>query len=311
MKRVIAAVLVGAVVGVAGFGLGSDRSTHDVVVAQDKPEKISNLDAHLQGDANYVKGSLLERLQISAQLYEDKKCDYNQARGIQMRDLLAHARANEMDPATKLVAFVQWLGAENANYKGDMRKACSRTGSLDALIETYGAQRLWRDEAFSKGNAQAKLARVKELWEARELDQGQCYDLTRMYIYEHLAPAGADVDKQLELFGQLVKAKCLDWAGSAGAHEALLTRALEEKKDLDTAEKKLAWINEHTDSKNGEISWMIVGNRRLTLFMQAMDLEMSKLNEEERAAKIKEWQDKKLLDSSSARDIIAAYCSVK
>ena len=56
---------------------------------------------------------------------------------------------------------------------------------------------------------------------------------------------------------------------------------------------------------------MIVGNRRLTLFMQAMDLEMSKLNEEERAAKIKEWQDKKLLDSSSARDIIAAYCSVK
>ncbi|MCA8911768.1 MAG: hypothetical protein KDB82_08685 [Planctomycetes bacterium] len=311
MKRVIAAVIVGAVVGVTGLGIALMRTTETTVVAQDKPEKINNLDEHLQGDANYVKGSLTERLQIVAQLYADKKCDYGQARGIQMRDLLAHARTHEMDPASKLVAFVQWLGKERADYKGDMYKACSRTGAIDALMETYGAQRLYRDEAFLKGNNQAKLARIKELWEARELDQSQAYDLTRMYIYRHLAPAGDDIDKQIELFGQLVKADCLDWAGAAGVHEALLTRALEEKKDLDTVEKKLAWINEHTDSKSGEISWMVVNNRRSALFMHAMDAEMAKLDYEKRAEKIQEWKEKKLLDTSSARDLTAAYCAMK
>ena len=309
MKRVIVALLVGALVGAVGFGLVHESES--VVVAQEKVEIINNLDEHLAADEAYKKGTLLERLKISGDLYVAKRAQYNQVRGVQIREILAHARANKMDPSTNLVEFVQWLGAALKDYKGAMREATSRTGSMEALIEIYGAQRLYRDETFKTGNAQVKLGIIKAFWEARELDQSQCYDLTRMYIYEHLAPAGNDLDKQVELFGQLVKADCLDWAGSAGAHKALLTRVLEEKKELDTVEKKLEWIATHTESKGGSISWMVVGNRRTTLFMHAMDAEMTGLNHEERAAKIKEWQDKKLLDSSSASDLRAAYCGLK
>jgi hypothetical protein len=311
MKRVIAAVIVGIAVGIAGFGIGLEQGATTTVAAQDKPEKINNLDKHVHEDANYVKGSLVERLKIVAGLLKDKKCDYDQARGVQMRELLGHARSHEMDPATKLVAFVQWLGSESKNYKSEIHKACSRTGAISALIETYGAQRLYGDEAFLKGDDKAKLVRLKELGDARQLDQSQFYELTRMYIYRFLAPAGDDVDKQLALFGELVKSKSVDWVGAAGVHRALLTKALGEKKDLDTAEKKLAWISKHTDSKTGELSWMVVGNRRTTLFMQALDVEMAKLNYEERAAKIKEWEEKKLLDTFSARDLLAAYCAKK
>lgn len=309
MKRVIVALLVGALVGAVGFGLMHDSES--VVVAQEKVEIINNLDEHLAADEAYKKGALLERLKVSGDLYVAKRAQYNQVRGVQIREILAHARANKMDPSTNLVEFVQWLGAALKDYKGAMREATSRTGSMEALIEIYGAQRLYADAGFKAGNAQVKLGIIKKFWEARELDQGQCYDLTRMYIYEHLAPAGNDLDKQVELFGQLVQADCLDWAGSAGAHKALLTRVLEEKKELDTVEKKLEWIAKHTESKTGSISWMVVGNRRVTLFMHAMDTEMAGLNHEQRAAKIKEWQDKKLLDNSAASDLRAAYCGLK
>jgi hypothetical protein len=314
MKRVLAALLVAAVGCSVGFGLGAERAGDATVIAQDKPaqpEKIKNIDAHLKADKAYQEAALAGRLGIVAQLLKDKKIDWSQARGVQMRELLAHARAGEMAPESNLVKLVQWLGAESKNYKGEIRTACGNTGALDALIETYGAQRLYRDETFLTGDAIGKLGRIKELWEARELDQGQTYELTAMYIYEYLAQAGGDIDKQIELFGKLTKAKCLDWAGSAGVHDALLTRGLETKSDLDTIEKKLAWISARTDNSNGELSWMIVQRRRIMLFMQALDTEMAGLGLDERAAKIDDYLKKKLLSNSEASDLKAAYCEIK
>lgn len=312
MNRIKLAVLVAAIAVVAGLA-GAYLTPRTTVAAQDKaqPEKISNIDAHLKADKDYQKADLAGRLGTVAQLLKDKRISWPQARGAQMREILADARANERDPASDLVPFVQWLGAELKNYKGDIRTACSGTGSLEALIETHGARRLYTDKTFLEGDAIAKLGRIKELWDARELAQGQCYELTAMYIYEYLAPAAGDIDKQIEMFGKLTRAKCMDWAGSAGVHDALLTRALEEKKDLDSVEKKLAWIGAHAEGDDADLSWMVVGRRRLTLFMHVLDATMAGLSTEERAAKIDEYKEKKLLGSTDASDLKATYCETK
>ena len=311
MKRLLIAVLAVACAGVGGF-LVADHNTSNVAIAQDAPvEKIKNIDAHLKADKDYQAADFVTRLNIVSEMLKAKKIDWNQARGAHMREVLANARANERDPSKNLVAFVQWAGAELKNYKGDIRKACGSSGGLDSLMETYGAQRLYKDETFIKGDSIAKLARIKELWEARELAQGQCYELTAMYIYEYLADAKGDIDKQIEMFGKLSAANCMDWAGSAGVHDALLTRALETKADLDTVEKKLEWIGKHTDNKTGELSWMVVSRRRSTLFMHAMDSSMAGLSLEERVAKIDDYKEKGLLGSSDANDLKAAYCETR
>ncbi|MCB9893026.1 MAG: hypothetical protein H6839_01090 [Planctomycetes bacterium] len=310
MKRMLIAVVAVACAGLGGF-LFQGHDQPAVVVAQDAPEKIKNIEAHLKADEAYQKADLTGRLEIVAALLKDKRIDWSQARGTQMREMLGYARGHEMNPDTNLVALVTWLGKESKDYKGAIRTATNNTGSLSALIETYGAQRLYKDETFTKGDAQVKLGRIKELWEARELDQSQCYELTAMYIYEYLAPANGDIDKQIEMFGKLTRAKCMDWAGSAGVHDALLTRALETKKDLDTVDKKLAWIAAHTDTKDGDLSWMIVGRRRSTLFMHVLDGPMSALSLEERTAKIDEYQKNNLISSSDAADLKATYCETK
>lgn len=308
MNRMLAAILLALGVGVCGFLLGNHSPTETVAQDKTKPEKITNLETHLAADEAYQAADFTGRLTIVADLQKAQRLDWGMARGFQMRLILAHARAHEMDPETALVPFVQWLGAQLKDWKGEIYKACGGTGSLGALIEIYGARRLYRDEAFLKGDAEAKLRRIKELWDARELDQGQCYDLTRLYAYEHLSSANGDIDKQIEMLGKLEKAKCMDWAGASSVHEALLTRALDEKKDLDTVEKKLAWLVKVTDNQNGDISWMIVGNRRTTLFMHAMDKQMAELDAAARKAKITEWKEKGLLTSSDERDLEAAYC---
>ncbi|MCA8916954.1 MAG: hypothetical protein KDB90_16310 [Planctomycetes bacterium] len=311
MKRMLIAILAVACAGLGGL-LINGHDSQPVVIAQDaQPEKIKNIEAHLKADEAYQKADLAGRLGIIAEMLKAKTIDWSQARGTQMREMMTYARAHEMDPDKNLVALVTWLGAESKDYKGAIRTASNNTGALAALIETYGAQRLYKDETFLKGDSQAKLARIKELWEARELDQGQCYELTAMYIYEHLAPANGDIDKQIKMFGELNRAKCMDWAGSASVHDALLTRALETKKDLDTVEKKLAWIGERTSNKDGDLSWMVVGRRRLTLFMHVLDGTMSGLGMEERAAKIDEYQKKDLISSSDASDLNATYCERK
>ncbi|MBZ0137015.1 MAG: hypothetical protein K8I27_11645 [Planctomycetes bacterium] len=309
MKRFVAAALFALGIGLSGFWLGQNDAPE--VAAQDKPAKpakIANLEAYLNADEAYKAADLAGRCAIIEELKKEQKTDWTTARGMQMRLLLVHARANEMDPATNLVAFVQWIGAHTKDWKDPLSKACSGTGSLNALLETYGAQRLYRDETFLKGDSEAKLRRIKELWEARELDQSQCYDLTRMYIYAHLAAADGDINKELELFGKLHRAECTDWAGASSVHEALMTRALEEKKELDTVEKKLAWLAKAADNNTGDLSWMTVSNRRLTLFMHAMDKEMGGLDSAARKAKIAEWKEKGLLAGSDASNLESTYC---
>ena len=309
MKRLVAAVMLAVCFGAGGFWIGQDNAP--AASAQDKPakpEKIANLEEHLAADEAYQAADLTGKLEVINQLKTDQRTDWNTARGMQMRLVLAHARANEMDPATNVVAFVQWVGSHLKDWKDPMTKACSGTGSLSALMEIYGAQRLYSDETFLKGNAEAKLQRIKDFWEARELDQSQCYDLTRLYIYKHLATAGGDIDKELELFGKLHRAKCMDWAGASSVHEALMTRALEEKADLDTVEKKLAWLAKAADNNEGDLSWMTVGQRRVTLFMHAMDKEMAGLDAAARKAKIAEWKEKDLLGSSDVSTLEKTYC---
>lgn len=307
MKRMVAALLLAVGVGVCGFWIGQNSTPE----AQDKPatpEKITNLETHLAGDEAFKGADLAGKCGIIEQLKKDQRTDWYTARGMQMRLVLEHARANEKDPATNLVGFVQWIGSHLKDWKDPLTKACSGSGSLSALIQTYGAQRLYRDEAFINGDSQAKLQRIKDLWEARELDQGQCYDLTRMYIYRHLAAAGGDINKELELFGKLHRAKCMDWAGAASVHEALMTRALEEKKELDTVEKKLTWLAKAADSDSGDLSWMTVSHRRVVLFMHAVDKEMAGLDSAARKAKIAEWKEKGLLTSSDVTNLHGAYC---
>jgi len=311
MKRVIAALLLASGVGLCGFWLGHQGAPQ--VSAQDNtdkpaaPEKITNLDKHLAEDETYQAADLAGRLDIVAELQKSQRLNWGMARGYQMRLILAHARGNEMDPQTNLVPFVQWLGAHLKDWNGDVHKACGSTGSLRALIEVYGARRLYSDETFLKGDVEAKLRRIKELWDARELEQGQCYDLTRLYAYEHLSTAGGDIDKQIEMLGKLQAAECMDWAGASSVHTALLTRALEEKKDLDTTEKKLAWLEKITDNQTGSLSWMIVGNRRTTLFMHAVDKEMTGLDAAARKAKIAEWKEKELLTTADVRELEYTY----
>ena len=308
MKRVFAALLLASGVGLCGFWLGHQGAPQ--VSAQDKtetPEKITNIENHLAKDEVYQAADLAGRLAIVAELQQSQRLEWGMARGYQIRLILDHARGNEMDPQTKLVPFVQWLGARLKDWQGDINKACGSTGSLRALVEIYGARRLYTDETFLNGDAEAKLRRIKELWEARELEQGQCYDLTRMYAYEHLSAANGDIDKQIAMFGKLDEAECMDWAGASSVHTALLTRALEEKKDLDTTEKKLAWLQKIADNQTGSLSWMIVGNRRTTLFMHAVDKEMSALDAAARKAKIAEWKEKGLLTTTDVRELEYTY----
>jgi hypothetical protein len=308
MKRLVAATLFALGAGLCGFSLGHHSPTEAVAQDNPKPEKIANLEKHLAGDEEYQSGDLAQRLAIIGALQKAQRLDWAMARGYQMRVILAHARANEMDPESNLVPFVKWLGTQLKDWKGDIYKACGGTGSLGALIEIYGARRLYRDETFLKGDAEAKLRRLKELFDAREIDQTQCYDLTRLYAFEHLSSANGDIDKQIEMLGKLHKAKCMEWAGASSVHRSLLTRALDEKKDLDTVEKKLAWLIKVTDNSSGDLSWMIVGSRRVTLFMHAVDGQMAELEPADRKARIAAWKEKGLLTTSDVRELEAAYC---
>lgn len=306
MKLAVAALVLFA--GAAGYGVSSMQQQAQ---AQEKPAIIDDLDAHLAADEAYKAGDLQKRAEILAQLLKERRIDSNRARGMAIRELLAYARANDKDPHTKLVPFVQWLGSINKDYKNPLNVALRNTGATEALIEVHGAERLWKDEAFLKADSGAKLARIKELWDARELDQSQAYDLTRHYAYDYLRPAEGNIDKQLEMFGKLVRSTSIDWAGIAGVHHALLTRALHEKADLDTTEKKLAWIQKVTKNKEGDLSWMVAGNRSTTLFMHAVDAEFSKLDRAARKTKIDEYEKQGLLSSGDAGALRGIYSTGK
>ena len=306
MKLAVAALVLFA--GAAGYGVSTMQQQAQ---AQEKPAIIDNLDAHLAADEAYKTGDLTKRAEILAQLLKERRIDSNRARGVATRELLAHARANDMDPHTKLVPFVQWLGGISKDYKNPLNVALRNTGAVDALIEVHGAERLWKDEAFLKADSGAKLARIKELWDARELDQSQAYDLTRHYAYDYLRPAEGNIDKQLEMFGKLQRSTSIDWAGIAGVHHALLTRALHEKADLDTTEKKLTFIQKVTKNKEGDLSWMVAGNRSITLFMHAVDAEFSKLDGAARKAKLDEYEKQGLITKNEAGILGGIYSAGK
>lgn len=305
MKRILCMFALITAAGIGGYALAPQPVPAEAQAA--KPEKIEDPDTHLNADEAYKAGDTVKKLEIIGALTKEGRFNYNQGRGLQMRVILAHARANEMNPDTQLLKFVAWIGTQQKDYKGAIYKACSNTGALGTLLEYYGTARLYADEQFKTGDLKAKIKRIKELWNAGELGQSQAYNLTADFVYQYLAPAGGKIDAELKLFGELHRADAMDWAGSAGIHNALLHRALFEKAELDTAEKRLAFIQKVAVDKTGDVSWMVVGSLRTNMFMLVCDPEMSGLDAKARAAKIDEWVKQGLLVSSDASTLKAAY----
>lgn len=305
MKRILCMFALIAAAGIGGYALAPQPTLVEAQAA--KVEKIEDPDAHLAADEAYKSGDVAKKLEIIGALTKERKFDYNQGRGLQMRVILAHARASEMNPDTQLLKFVAWIGAQQKDYKGAIYKACSNTGALSTLVEYYGTARLYADEQFKTGDLKTKIKRIRDIWNAGELGQSQAYNLTADYVYQYLAPAGGKIDAELKLFGELHRADVMDWAGSAGIHNALLHRALFEKAELDTTEKRLAFIQKVAADKTGDVSWMVVGNLRTNMFMLVCDPEMSGLDAKARAAKIDEWVKQGLLASSDASTLKGAY----
>ncbi|MBX3474939.1 MAG: hypothetical protein KF754_11195 [Planctomycetes bacterium] len=308
MKRILCMLVLALSAGAAGYFLAPQAGPVEAQAA--KPEPIADVDAHLATDEAFKSGDLAKKLEIVTQLQKEQRINYNQAKGQHIRLILAHARASEMNPDTQLLKFVAWLGTQQKDYNGTVYKACSGTGTLTTLIEYFGTARLYADEQFKTGDLKVKIKRVKDLWDARELGQSQAYNLTADLAYQYLAPAGGKIDAELKLFGELHRANIMDWAGSAGIHNALLHRALFEKADLDTTEKRLAFIQKVTTDKTGDLSWMVVGSLRTSMFMLVCDAEMAGLDAKARSAKIDEWFKQGLLSSSDTGTLKTTY-SVK
>jgi len=305
MKRILCMLALITAAGIGGYALAPTPVPADAQAA--KVEKLADPDAHLAADEAYKTGDTVKRLEIIAALMKEKKLDYGQARGLQIRVILAHARASEMNPDTQLLKFVAWIGASQKDYKGPIYKACSSTGALSNLIEYYGTARLYADETFKSGDLKTKIKRIKELWNAGELGQSQAYNLTADFVYQYLAPAGGKIDAELKLFGELHRADTMDWAGCAGIHNALLHRALFEKPELDTTEKRLEFIGKVSKDKEGDISWMSTGSVRITMFAHACDAEMAGLDAKARAEKIDAWAKKGLIGSFDIGTLKAMY----
>lgn len=277
-----------------------------------KPEKIQNLDAHLAALEAWTKGDLVARLSLLQSLEAEKKIDGGQRRWMSTRALLGHIRAAGLDK--DLPKLCEWIGARKRERKDPIAEALKNcSGPIDDLLETYGTERLYRDEAFAKGDIPAKLKRVKELWNARELHQGTTYALTNDLVYRHLAPAGGDIDAQLKLMGELYRADVMVWDSSASIHEALLHRALYERKELDTTWKRLEWIGKATAQKTGDLAWMITGTLRAALITQAIDGDAAFLAKDAagRKAQIDEWVKTGTIGSSDRTMLLQAYAQEK
>jgi len=275
-----------------------------------KPERIPNLEAHLAALDEWKGGDLVKRLEVLRRLADEKRIDASQRRYMSQRVILEHARATGLDK--DLVKLVEWLAAQRRDHKGAVSQALG-TGSnpIDDMIETYGLERLYRDEAFSKGDIPAKLKRVKELWNARELHQSSTYALVNDLVYRHLAPVAGKIDEELKLFGALYRADVLVWDSTASIHRALLHRALFERPELDSTMKRLAWIAKAAGDKTGDIAWMSVGALRTSLLLQAIDgdAEFTKLDAAGRKAKLEEWKKAGLISSSDFGALAAVYAT--
>ncbi len=303
MKRSLVAGLV-VVVAAGSFVAGH-------VAAQDnkKPANVPNADEALAKDEEYQKADLAKKLEHLKKLSDEKKLDHNQHRWMAVRAILAEARAQKIDG--DLVAFSKWLGA----HRKDSNSAIYKNGrdALGDIVDVVGTDRLYKDEAFQKGDLPAKMKRVLELWTAKEIGQGVAYELTNDLVYRHLAPAGGDIDKELAMFGELYRKDVLVWESTGSIHRALLTRALHEKKELDSLDKKLAFINKVSKSKEGDIAWMVVGNLRVVLLMIAIDgdAEFTKLDAAGRKDKIEAWAKEGKIQSSDRSALFAAYTVAK
>lgn len=279
-----------------------------------KPEKIANLEEHLSKLEEWTKGDVVKRLELLRKLAEQEKTiTAAQRRAMGQRAILEHLRTAGIDK--DLVKKVEWLGAQKRDFKGAVHAALgpSGTGVLDDLIETYGTERLYKDEAFQKGDIPAKLKRLKELWTARELHQSTTYSLGDDLVYRYLIPAGGKIDEELRLFGELYRKDVLVWDSTAAIHRALLHRALFEKPELDTTWKRLEWIGKVSADKSGDIAWMAVGSLRADLLIQAVDgdPEFTKLDAAGRKAKIDEWVKAGYVSASDRGTLLAAYASEK
>ena len=279
------------------------------VLADDKKQPVPNAEEYLAKDDEYQKGDLGKRFERLKKLQDEKTLDSFQTKWTQVRLLLAAAREKKVDK--DLPALCKWLADLKKDSQGPVNK--HGYGAIDEILKVHGTDRLYKDEAFAKGDLPAKLKRVKELWEARELHQTVTYSLTNDLVYRHLAPAGGDIEKELSLFGELHRKNVMVWDSSASIHEALLLRALREKKDLDSLEKKLAFIARVSKDKEGDISWMTVGSTRAVLLMDAVDgdPEFTKLDAAGRKAKIEEWAKEGKIGTGDRSQLLAAYTATK
>jgi hypothetical protein len=312
MKRILFCTMLALTFSVAGFFAGATITSAEGNEEPEQPAteedegEITDLEAWLSNHEPWVEGDMTQRLTILAELNRERRINRHAARGFQVRELLAYARANEHCPQTDLEGFVTWLGTINADRSHDWHAPTRQPGSVSALIETYGSLRLFEDEAFQGDDVVAQLERVKEAWGNRELAQNQSYDLTRQIVYTYLAQADGDIDRQIEMLGELHRANVMDWAAAAGIHLSLLIRGLS-KPDLDTTEKRVAWLSKVADNRTGELSWMVASDRRVILLMEAADEQLGGMSKEEREQLIQSWRERGLVTSSDVNALKAAY----
>lgn len=156
-----------------------------------------------------------------------------------------------------------------------------------------------------------KLLIVAQFWRARELQQGMAYCLHNDLVSRYLAPAGEDIEKALELFGELLQQGAVMWECASGVHSALMWRALHERPGLETPEQKLTFLRELVGGRR--IHSLTPGKVPSSLLITALaaDKEFLALDPQARAAKIKQWEGEKLIDASNRIRLMGVFAAVE
>jgi hypothetical protein len=280
------------------------------VQAQAKVEKIANLDEFLKGNEAYGKMDLAAKCDYLANLSDkEKRIDWNQKKWMQYRLLMEQAKKDGIDK--DLPKLLGWVGGIYKDYKNPIQK--SSYYALDAIVVEYGTRRLYADETYTKGDIKGKLKRLKELWTAREMGQSATYEINDCLVFQYLAPAAGKIDDELKLMGELVAADVTVWDTTASIQHGLVLRALYEKPELSDNFKRMKWLGEVSDGKTGKVSWMVVGEMRISLLMEVIttDDEFLKLSYADRAAKLDAWAKDGFISSTDASSIKAAFCAAK
>lgn len=270
-------------------------------------DKITHLEAYLAADEAYQAADLEGRLAIVDEAGKSQRVRRDIAAAMQLRILQEHIVANGLDQ--DLPALMKWLGGMAKDRNHPISKVSG--SAIREAITVYGPQRLYQDESFRDGDIVQKLLTVTQYWRNRELPQGMAYELHNDLVSRYLAPAGDDIEKSLERFGELLQRDAVMWECSGGVHRALMWRALHELPGLDTTEKKLAFIQELVGKR--QIGSLTPGRVPSTLLITtlASDNDFLALDPEDRAQKIRQWEGDKLIDRSNSVLLLGVFASVE